>query len=367
MRKHSKNGDVLDTARTILYSILAAFLVSMVFILALGVNPLSAFAAMSAGVFGRAYGLAETVAKATPLIIIGLGITIASRGGLANLGGDGQYYMGALSSICVGLFLPKGTSPMIVWVLAFMAAVLFGAFWGGLAGFLKARFHTSEVIITIMLNYVALYLVGALVNGALQAPGGIPQTRALDKAYQFVKLIPGTRVHAGILIGLVLALLVWLLFKKTTLGYRIQTVGESPRAAQYGGINVKRYEVIIMGLAGAAAGIAGMVDVYGVHFRVLEGITNGFGFTALLIALLARLNPLAVVLGSLFISALTVGANAMQIQMNVPTSIVNVVQSLIIFFMLILPGIRKRRLSRRKHGGGLAVAAPADPQTTVVG
>ncbi len=364
MHMHSKGGNVLETMRTILYSILAAFLVSMVFILALGINPLSAFAAMYAGAFGRAYGLAETVAKATPLIIIGLGITIAARGGMANLGGDGQYYAGALASICVGLFLPAGTAPIVVWVLAFAAAVLCGAFWGGLAGFLKARFHTSEVIITIMLNYVALYLVGALVNGVLQAPGGIPQTRALDKAYQFTKLITGTRVHAGILIGLVLAVLVWFLFKKTTLGYRIRTVGESPRAAQYGGINVKRYDVIIMGLAGAAAGIAGMVDVYGVHYRVLEGITSNFGFTALLIVLLARLNPLAVVLGSLFISALTVGANSMQMQMNVPTSIVNVVQSLIIFFMLILPGIRKKRQEKRERG---AAASPAEPKATAAG
>jgi simple sugar transport system permease protein len=349
-------GGALDTFRTILYAIAAAFVVSMAFILALGANPLNAFAAMTEGVFGRAYGLAETVAKATPLIIIGLGITIATRGGMANLGGDGQYYVGALSAICVGLYLPKGTPPVAVWALAFLSAVAAGAAWGGLAGFLRARYNTSEVIITIMLNYVALYMVGALVNGPLQAPGGIPQTRALDKSYQFAKLIPGTRVHAGILVGLAIAAAVWFLFKKTTLGFRIQTVGESPSAARYSGINVRRYEVLILSLAGAAAGIAGMVDVYGVHFRVLEGITNGFGFTALLIALLAKLNPLAVVLGSLFISALMVGANAMQIQMDVPTSIVNVVQSLIIFFMLILPGIRKslgaargRRAAARLH------------------
>lgn len=341
MHWKAKRGGAADTAGTVAVAILAAFAVSVGFILALGVDPASAFGAMLAGAFGRAYGLAETVAKATPLIIIGLGITVAARGGMANLGGDGQYYMGALASICVGLYLPKGTAPLIVWTLAFCAAALAGALWGGLAGVLKARFHTSEVIVTIMLNYVALYLVGALVNGPLQAPGGIPQTRALDKAYQFAKLLTGTRVHAGIFIALALALLVWFLFAKTTLGNRIRTVGESPRAARYAGVDVMRYEALILALAGGAAGLAGMVDVYGVHFRVLEGITSGFGFTALLIALLARLNPLAVVLGSLFISSLTVGANAMQMQMNVPTSIVNVVQSLIIFFMLVLPGIRK--------------------------
>ncbi|NCB31339.1 MAG: ABC transporter permease [Clostridia bacterium] len=352
MGKHKQRGAfsrnvLLEKGEIIIISIIAAFLVSIVFVLALGENPFAAYGAMLQAV-GKRYGLAETIAKATPLVIISLGLTLAVRGGLSNLGGDGQFYMGAIASICVGIYLPEGWPPIFVWLLALAAGAIAGGLWGALAGFLRARFNTSEVIITIMLNYVSLYWIGYLVHGPLQAPGGIPQTRALIPALQFPKLIQGTRAHTGILIGILAALLVWFIFRRTSLGYRIQAVGEAPKAAAYGGINTKRYMVIIMGISGAFAGIAGMVEVYGVHYRVLEGITASFGFTALLIALLANLHPLGAILGSLFISALTVGANSMQIDMNVPTSIVNVVQSLIIFFMLVMPQIKVDFMGRFK-------------------
>lgn len=343
---------VLENAKVIGISIVAAFLVCMIFIFALGDNPVYVFWTMLKGALGRKYGLAEILAKATPLIIIGLGITVAAKGGMSNLGGDGQFYVGALASITVGLFLPPSWPSFLVWILAFLAAVISGGIWGALAGWLKSRFNTSEVIITIMLNYVALYFVGFMVSGPLQAPGGIPQTKSLDAARHFPKIISGTRAHGGIILAIIGAFMVWYLFKKMKLGYRIQTVGESPKAATYGGINTKGYMVLTMFIAGAFAGVAGMAEVYGVYYRVLEGITVNLGFTALLIALLARLNPFAVILGSLFISALTVGANSMQIVMNVPTSIVDVVQSLIIFFMLIMPailgGLNKRFLKDRR-------------------
>ncbi len=354
--KSKTQSKLLANVLMIAISIVSAFLVSVVFISALGVNPFTAYGAMIKGAFGRINGLLEILAKSTPLIIIGLGVSIASKGGLSNLGGDGQFYMGAISSICVGLYLPGHLPPLLIWTLAFLAGVLGGGIWGMIAGFLKARFNTSEVIITIMMNYVALYLVAWLVAGPLEAPGGIPQTRALDAAYHFPKLMQGSRAHGGIAVGLIAAVLVWLIMKKTVLGYRIETVGAAPKAAVYGGINTRAYTVLILFIAGAFAGVAGMVDVYGAHYRVLEGITTNFGFTAMLIALLAKLNPLAVVLGSLFISTLTVGANAMQIQMNIPTSIVNVVQSLIIFFILIIPGIHANAKDRRSAKKATEVA-----------
>jgi simple sugar transport system permease protein len=345
-------GRLLRSALVFLFSILIAFAVSLVFIAALGVNPAAACGAMVKGVFGRLTGILEVLAKSTPLIIIGLGVSVAAQGGLSNLGGDGQFYIGAIASICVGLYLPPGPPPLI-WILAAAAGIAGGGLWGALAGFLKAFFNTSEVIITIMLNYIALYLTAWLVGGPLKAPGGIPQTRALPRAYHFHKLIQGSRAHWGIVLGLAAALAVWFVMKKTLMGYRVQTVGASPPAAVYGGINIRFYTALIMFTAGAFAGLAGMTEVYGAHYRVLEGITTNFGFTAMLIALLAKLNPCAVVFGSLFISALTVGANSMQIQMNVPTSIVNVVQSLIIIFFLITPNLWARiRAARRRAGRG---------------
>ena len=343
----SGRGKILKTAGVFAIAVAAAFLVSLVFIAALGVNPFVAYGKMFMGAFGKKSGIFEILAKATPLTIMGLGVSVAARGGLSNLGGDGQFYVGALCSVCVGLYLPHTLSAPVIWLIAVLVAIVAGGLWGGLAGFLRSRFNTNEVIITIMLNYVAQYVVSWLVSGPLEAPGGIPQTLALDKAYQLPKLMTGSRAHWGIFLALILAVAVHFVFRRTTLGYRIEAVGAAPEAAVYGGINRKVYAVLILFISGAFCGLAGMVEVYGTYYRVMEGITTSFGFTAMLIALLARLNPFAVVLGSLFISVLTVGANSMQISLNVPTSIVNVVQSLIILFILIMPGIEKRRAAAR--------------------
>lgn len=343
-----RETNVLKALAVFFVAVAAAFVVSLVFIAALGVNPFEAYVKMISGAFGRWSNIFEILAKATPLIIMGLGVSVAVKGGLSNLGGDGQFYVGAICSVCVGLYLPQTLPTPVIWIAAILVAVVTGGLWGGLAGYLKSRFNTSEVIITIMLNYVAEYLVSWLVSSPLQAPGGIPQTRALDKAYQLPKLMTGSRAHWGILVVVVLVILVHFVFRRTALGYRIEAVGAAPDAAVYGGINRKVFSVLILFISGAFCGLAGMVEVYGTYYRVLDGITTSFGFTAMLIALLAHLNPIAVVLGSLFISVLTVGANSMQIALNVPTSIVNVIQSLIIIFILVIPGMERRLRERRE-------------------
>ena len=347
-----RGGKVLGTLRVFLIALAASFLVSLVFIAALGVSPFAAYGKMLAGAFGKKSGLFEILAKATPLTIMGLGVSAASKGGLSNLGGDGQFYMGALCAVCVGIYCPQVLPGPLVWILAALVSIDAGGAWGGLAGWLKARFNTNEVIITIMLNYVALYTVSWLVSGPLQAPGGIPQTKALAAGYCLPKLMAGSRAHWGILLALLLAVGMRFVFRRTTLGYRIEAVGAAPEAAVYGGINRKSFGVLILFISGAFCGLAGMVEVYGTYYRVMEGITTNFGFTAMLIALLARLDPFGVILGSLFISVLTVGANSMQISLNVPTSIVNVTQSLMILFILITPGIEAKLRERRARASG---------------
>lgn len=337
----------LKPAAVFLFAVAVAFLVSIIFIAALGINPLVAYGKLISGAFGKKSSIFEILAKATPLAIMGLGVSVSVRGGLSNMGGDGQFYVGAICSVCVGLYMPQTLPAPLIWLIAILVAAVCGGAWGGLAGYLKTRFNTNEVIITIMMNYVAQYVVSWLVSGPLQAPGGIPQTRALDEAYYLPKLMTGSRAHWGILLMVVLTAAVWYVFRRTTLGYRIEAVGAAPDAAVYGGINRKAFIVLIMFISGAFCGLAGMVEVYGTYYRVLEGITSSFGFTAMLIALLAKLNPVAVVLGSLFISVLTVGANSMQIALNVPTAIVNVIQSLIILFILVMPGIESEFRGRR--------------------
>lgn len=343
-RRHGK-----QIAVKYLVALLGAFLVSLIYIAALGVNPLTAYAEMITGAFGKKSSVFEILAKATPYAIMGLGISAAVKGGMSNLGGDGQFYVGAICAICVGLYLPQNLPAPLIWVLAALVAIAAGGVWGGAAGLLKAKFQTNEVIITIMLNYVGQYLVSWLVSGPLEAPGGIPQTRALSQAYYLPKLMTGSRAHWGIVLVVVLAVLVAFVFRKTTLGYKIEAVGAAPEAAVYSGINKRLYTVLILFGSGAFCGLAGMVEVYGTYYRVMEGITTSFGFTAMLIALLAQLNPVAVILGSLFISMLSVGANSMQIALNVPTSIVNVMQSLIILFILIIPGLESNLRARRNR------------------
>ena len=350
----SRKAGYLSNAITILIAIAAAFLVSLIFISAVGVSPWEAYGKMLAGIFKKS-GIFETLAKATPYIIMALGVSVGLRGGQNNLGGDGQFYIGGLCSVLVGLYLPQNLPPILIWILALIAGALGGGIWGAIAGWMKARFNTSEVIITIMLNYCALYIMSWLVSGPLEAPGGIPQTKALSTAYSLPKLMQGVRTHWGIILVPVLAFGVYYVFKKTTMGYRIEAVGAAPDAAVYAGIHSKKYLILILFISGAFCGVAGMAEVYGSYYRVLEGITSSFGFTAMLIALLAQLSPLGIIFASLFISALAVGANSMQMAMNVPTSIVNVIQSLIIVFVLILPGVRRKleqTLANRKGKEG---------------
>jgi len=343
------NSRISKTVLSFLIAFAAAFLFSILFIAALGVNPFVAYGKLIAGAFGRTSSIFEILAKATPLTIMGLGVSIGLRGGFSNLGGDGQFYVGALSSVCIGLYLPQTIPAPVIWLLAILTALVSGGLYGGLAGYCKTRFNTNEVIITIMMNYVAQYVVSWLVSGPLQAPGGIPQTKALAAAYTIPKLLSGTRAHWGIMLALALVFLVSFLFKRTILGFRIEALGASPAAAKYAGINSKLYTALILALSGGFCGLAGMIEVYGTYYRVLDGITTSFGFTAMLIALLAQLNPFGIFLGSIFISILTVGANSMQIALNIPTSIVNVIQSLIIIFILIMPSVTTRLADRHRR------------------
>lgn len=324
----------------IFLAIAVAFAVSGIFIEILGANFLSAFYAMLHGVFGRIYGIGEVLVKATPLILVALGVAIGFKGGLTNLGGDGQFYMGALAAVWVGITF-QGIPSALHLALIIAAAAFAGAIWGGVAGFLKARLNSNEVIMTIMMNYIATYFVSFLVHGPLKEPGGyIPQTKQIAKALHLFPIIPRTRAHYGIVIALIAVVLVYVILSKTIWGYRIKAVGLAPKASIYAGINTGIYTTVTLALSGAFAGIAGMVEVYGIHFRLLDGISPGFGFTAIVVALLGKLNPFGIVLASLFIGILTVGANSMQVTMEVPVSIVYITESLVILFMLLGYGIK---------------------------
>jgi ABC-type uncharacterized transport system permease subunit len=325
-----------------------ALLVGAVIILLMGESPVAAYRAILYGAFGNINNLSETVVKAAPLVLAGAGLAIAYRANMWNIGAEGQIYVGGMAAICVGLYL--GDLPaVIVLPLAALAGFIGGALWAGIAGILKVRLGIDEVINTIMLNYIAALGVNWLIHGPLKDPAaGFPRTAMIPINAQLPILIPRTRLHLGVVMAIVLAVLLQWILWRTSLGYRIRAVGQNKTAARYGGINVGRTMMIAMLISGGMAGLAGMNQTNGLHFRMLQDISGGIGFTAIAVALLAGNQPIATLLSGFILAALDVGANAMQIRAHVPIEVVKIIQGLVILFVVGREYFNRRILARRR-------------------
>lgn len=316
-------------------AVLMALAVGGILIVARGVNPLLAYCALLSGAFGSARNFSETMVKATPLLLVGLGVAMAFRCSVWNIGSEGQLQMGAVAATVMGLTL-TGMPAVVLIPLIVVAGFLAGAFWGAIPGALKAKWEVNEVITTIMMNYVATFFVSYLLSGPMKDPtaGGVPLTPAIAAAARLPSLMPPTRLHGGIVIALLCAVLVYVLLWKTVLGYQIRAVGGNPRAASYAGISVTRNVVLVMILSGGLAGLAGMGEVVGLHYRLIEGFSPGYGFTGVVVALLGKLHPVGIVLASVLFGALMVGADAMARATGVPIALVSVIEGLVILFVL---------------------------------
>ena len=314
-------------------TIIAALLVGAALIALSGNSPVEAYAALLRGAFGSRLRISETFVKMIPLTLIALGTSIAYRSQLWNIGGDGQFIMGAILSTAVGLY--SGLPAWLVMPLSIVFGALGGALWAGLAGWLRTRFNANEVITTLMLNYIATYFLAFLVYGPMQDPVGYdyPQTAVLADNLHLPLFSQDLRIHAGIIVAVIVLILV-ILFWKSTQGYKTDLVGQGSTISKYAGLNVKRTIIITMMLSGATAGIAGWTEVYGVQYRLLEGVSSGYGNLAIVIALLGGLNPIGICVASFFFSALLVGGATMQRMTDVPYSVVDVVQGLIIIFVI---------------------------------
>ena len=345
-------SDKLFDALLPVIATLFALAVGAVLLLFLGESPLTAYGAMFSGAFGTVSGLTQTLAKATPLLLVALGICIAFRAGVINIGGEGQIILGAIAASAVSLALP--TLPGILLVpLALTAGVLAGAFWGGIAGVLKARFGVNEILSTVMLNAIALQLMNYLLRGPMLDPAqvaagtNVPQSATLPEQVWLLRLVPRTMLHAGLILAIVLAVLVYIFLWRTTIGYRIRAVGLNPSAARYAGIPVKRYMALALILSGAFAGLAGAVEVTGIHHRMIEGLTGGYGFTGIVAALFGKLHPLGAIPASIIFGGLLVGADKMQRTVQVPSSLVVAVNGLIVLFVVASDYFVRRRARRR--------------------
>ena len=341
------------------FAVLAALVVGAAMLLVLGANPAEAYGALLEGAFGSTNAVAETAVKAVPLLLVGLGICIAFRGNVINIGGEGQMIVGAIFGTVVGVNLPNWPGWAVI-PLAMFAGFVGGAAWGGIPGVLKAYFDVNEILSTVMMNAIAVQAMNFLLRGPMIDPSQrelasrIPQTARLAEAFHLPRLSP-TRLHLGAGIAVVLAVLVYFLLWRTTLGYRIRAVGQNPDASRYGGIRVRRHIVIALVLSGAFAGLAGTVQVYGLNYRMITdgsatGFTGSAGFNGIVAALFGQLHPLGTIPASFLFGALLVGANKLQRAMQVPSAFIIALNGLVVVFVVSSEIWRRRRQRQRMMG-----------------
>lgn len=313
-----------------------AFVIGALLIMATGVSPVAAYSALLRAVAGSRNGIAETLVKTVPLLLAGLGTSVAYRGRLVNIGAEGQIYMGAIGATAVGLFLgnlPRG----IGLPLALVAGIVMGALWGGLAGLAKVRFKASELICSLMLNYVAIQIVSYLTGGPWKDPSSTNAfTAVIATGARLPIVLPGTRLHAGIFIAAAAVPLLWFVHRHTVYGYQLSVVGINDEVAAYAGIDVNRLSLLTMLASGGLAGLAGAIELTGLHGRLLAGLSPGYGYTAIAIAMLGRNKPFAVLAAALFFAMLSVGGDGMQQDCRVPAPIIVIIGGL--FLLLVLGG-----------------------------
>jgi len=321
-------------------AILTAVILGGIIIASVRGNPFLAYYGLIQGSFGSLKGLSETAVWATPYIFGGLAVALAFKGGLFNIGVEGQLALGAVATAFVGYALPDILGfdlPLLIHLpLAIAAGMLMGAFWAAIVGFLKAYTGGHEVINTIMMNYISLNTISFLLNGPMkdQSPNNVSaRTPLIAESARIPIIFEGYRIHWGFVIALLVAFLVWWVLYKTTLGFEIRTVGLNPDAAKYAGINVKRLIIITMALSGMLAGMAGAFEVTGLNFRHELSFAIGYGFDSIAIALLCRSHPLGVVLAAILFAAMRNGATRMQFLTQMPVDLISMLQALILLFV----------------------------------
>jgi ABC-type uncharacterized transport system permease subunit len=288
------------------------------------------------GSLGTSYAVTSaTLVRATPLILAGLAVALAFRAGVFNIGAEGQLLAGAAVAAVIGVEASDALG-ILTLPAELAAGAVAGALWAGIAAWLRSRFRVLEVISTIMLNFVALHAIGFLVRGPLQEPLRIyPQSDMLAEVARLPKLIPGTRLHWGLVAAIGAAVLLWWILRSTAAGFRLRASGANPHAARSAGlIDVGRVTAGAFLASGALAGLSGAVELTGVTFALYESISPGYGYTAIAVALLARLNPLAVIGTGIFFGALEAGASAMQRDAGVPAAFVSVVEATIVLTVI---------------------------------
>lgn len=298
-----------------------------------GAGVFEAYGVMFSAAFGDSYAITETLVRAAPMIFTGLAVAVAFRAKFWNIGAEGQLLAGAVASCAVGAVPMPGPLAMLLMALAGAAA---GAAVALIPAVLRVKLKVDDVVSSLLLNSIVFYALMALIEGPWKDPlSGYPISPPIEDSANFPVLVEGTRLHLGVLVALLAAPVVWFVIARTTLGFRIRVTGENPEAAGYGGISVQRVLLSAAVLSGALAGLAGVGEVGGVHFQVMSDISPGYGYSGIVIAMLARLNPLGVVPAAIFLAAVMTGAEAMSRATGVPAFLSDVIQGTALLAMLV--------------------------------
>lgn len=314
-------------------AVLAALGVGAILIQIAGANPLVAYRSLFVGAFGSQYGITETLKKATPLLLLSLGLVVAFKCSVWNMGGTGQMIIGGLAATWVGLTF-AGFPAILLISLVIAGGFLAGALWGAIPGLFKARLGVHEVISTILMNLIAIQLVAALIEGPMLSPVAMDAMTSLLPSSAWLPVIPGTRLHTGFLIALLCVPLVYLLLWRTKFGYQLRAVGKNPNAARFGGISVPKTIVTAMIISGGLAGVAGIIQILGIFHLAFPGFDQYYAWTAIVLAQLGRLHPAGVLLASILFGALLTGGETMHRTTGVPVYLIFAIQGLILLFVL---------------------------------
>lgn len=328
-----------------LISTVVALIICAIFIAMDGMNPILVYGKMLQGAFGSSFGISETLVKATPLLLCGLGVAIAYRISIWNIGAEGQFLLGAIGATAITIYFPQLPSPVYLPLMV-IAGMVSGALWGLLTAIPRTYFQVNELITSLMLNYVALLLLDYFVFGPWRDPEGFnfPGTPIFAPS-QLLATIGNTRLHIGIFFAIVAVILFALFILKTRWGYELRLLGANPSAAKYAGIRMNKHILIVMMISGGLAGLAGMIEVSGVAGRLMYGISPGYGYTAIIVAWLAKLNPWAMMISSIFIGGLIVGGYSVQ-TIGLPSSMSLMLQGAILFCLIGGEMLSKFRLKK---------------------
>lgn len=326
------------------------FMIGLVFLF-LGVNPFYALFKIFSGSFGSFYGFKETLTKAIPLILIGSGLTLAFRAKFWNIGAEGQLLMGAIFAAWTGLFLGEHLPSYIMVPLMFLAGFTGGALWGIIPAILKIRFSINEVISTLMLNYICADFLTMLIVGPWKGSTrfGFPGTDNFPDS-AILGLIPGSRIHyVTFILSILCAVILCIVIYKTRFGYEARVVGENPDAGRYAGIDFLKTTLILMIISGGLAGLAGVGEVAGIHHYLgyPAAVSSGYGFTAIIVAWLAKLNPLLTLISGVFFAGILVGGDAVQISLGLPAATVGIVNGILLICLIMGDYFLKNKITLR--------------------